>query len=305
MSYFLTFVSSGNKKPLTNKHVKEILRILTFYSLKPITKPNWTAKKQAAELELVDRPSGVLITHLRDFCKEDQIDVFTTPHANRKKSLLVADMDSTIVRGETLDDLASFAGIKDEISAITERAMKGELDFEAAIRERVALLKDLPASKLDEAMQELVLNPGAKTLVQTMKANGATCVLVSGGFTFFTSAVAELCGFKTHHGNILNIKDEKLTGTVGDPILTKDSKVEYLEKYTAENDLDLSQTMTIGDGANDLPMLKKSDSAGGLGVGYHAKPLVVEALNNQILYGNLTAALYAQGYTIKEIKPYL
>lgn len=222
---------------------------------------------------------------------DQKIDVFITPVKNRRKKLLIADMDSTIVEGETLDDLAAFAGLKDQIAAITARAMNGELDFKAAIKERVGLLKGLSEDKLTEALAQTHLNPGAESFVQTMKESGAHCVLVSGGFTVFTQAIAHRVGFHANHGNILGISDGALDGTVKDPILDKNAKVYFLDLYLKEHGLTPDQAVTIGDGANDLPMLK----AAGLGIGYHPKLVVANEIDNVIRHGDLTAALYAQG----------
>lgn len=200
-------------------------------------------------------------------------------------------MDSTIIAEETLDELAAFAGIKDKIAAITTRAMNGELDFEAALRERVALLKGLPETALQETLDKMVVNPGAQTFIQTMRDSGATCVLVSGGFTFFTSRVANAVGFHSNHGNTLEIENGVLKGTVGLPILDKFAKLSFLKDYAGKLGIGLDETLTIGDGANDLPMLK----AAGLGIGYYPKKAVADEVNSVIQFGDFTAALYAQG----------
>lgn len=227
---------------------------------------------------------------------EDRIDVFLTKAAGRRKKLLIADMDSTIVTGETLDDLAEFAGIKDQIAAITTRAMEGEIDFHDALRERVALLKGLDIAALDKTLADIQLSPGAETFVQTMAMHGAHCVLVSGGFTFFTGNIAEKAGFHAHHGNVLDIDGDVLAGTVSDPILDKDSKVHFLKKYVQDQNISEENVLAIGDGANDIPMLQTA----GLGIGYHPKHAVQEKISNLIIHGDLTAALYAQGYSQQE-----
>lgn len=256
----------------------------------------WLSPSKAAQVDVAHSPNPAAIKYIRDQMVGSQIDVFVTPSENRRKKLLLADMDSTIVTSETLDDLAAFAGIKDQIAAITARAMNGELDFHAAIRERVGLIKGLPASALEETLKETKLTKGAQTFVQTMKKHGSTCILVSGGFTFFTEKIAELCGFNAHHGNTLGIDGDKLSGLVIDPILDKDSKLAFLKDYAAKQSITLDDTITIGDGANDLPMLQ----AAGLGLGFHAKPAVVSELANFIRFNDLTAALYAQGYSDNE-----
>ncbi len=224
------------------------------------------------------------------------IDAIITSSEARRKKLLIADMDSTIVTSETLDELAAFAGIKDQIAAITARAMNGELDFKEALRYRVSLLKGLPIAALEETWLATKLMPGAMELVRTMKKSGATTALVSGGFTFFTARVAARCGFDVHRSNILLDDGAALTGLVGEPILDKDSKRASLIELAAESRLALSETLAVGDGANDLPMIQTA----GLGVAYHAKPSVAAVAQAQIKYGNLRALLFAQGYPSEE-----
>jgi phosphoserine phosphatase len=224
---------------------------------------------------------------------DQQLDWCLQPLEGRRKRLLVADMDSTIINVECLDELADFAGVKDQVSAITERAMRGELAFEGALRERVAMLKGLPLAALQQAYDQRVqLNPGARTLVRTMAANGARCVLVSGGFRFFTSRVALLAGFDADQANTLEEADGHLTGEVGDPILGREAKLSALKAEAAALGLDLSQTLAIGDGANDLAMIE----AAGLGVAYRAKPIVAARADAKVDHADLTALLYFQGY---------
>lgn len=228
---------------------------------------------------------------------EAPVDIFVQTIADRRKKLLVADMDSTMVTSETLDDLAAFAGLKDKIAAITERAMRGELDFEAALRERVGMLRGLEAAALDKTYAEIQFMPGAYELVQTMRAHGATCLLVSGGFTFFTSKVAAHLGFHRDYANTLHLTrdtagTEVLAGTVSDPILGRDAKLQTLLREAGRLGIPLSLTAAVGDGANDLAMIQ----AAGLGVAYHAKPLVRQAARFAVNYSDQTALLYAQGY---------
>jgi phosphoserine phosphatase len=229
---------------------------------------------------------------LRALFAEDEIDILCVATEHRKKKLLLADMDSTVVETETLDELAGKAGIKDRIAAITARAMNGELDFKSALRERVGLLKGLPLSALQETLDETGFCEGAEHLIHTMRENGAVCVLVSGGFTFFTGAVAQKAGFHHHHGNMLDDDGAMLLGTVSGDILDKESKLSYLKSYTQELGLDLNQTLAIGDGANDLPML----AAAGLGIGYRPKPVLAETLLNILQFADLRGVLYAQGF---------
>lgn len=224
---------------------------------------------------------------------EGQVDWCVQLAANRRKRLLIADMDSTIINVECLDELADFAGKKAEISAITERAMRGELEFEGALRERVGMLKGLSTDALQQTYDQRVrLNPGARTLVRTMAAHGARCVLVSGGFTFFTSRVAEAAGFHANRANTLTEADGKLTGAVGEPILGREAKLAALNEEAAGLGIPLAETLAIGDGANDLAMIQAS----GLGVAYRAKPIVAAEAHAKVDHADLTAVLYFQGY---------
>ncbi len=236
-------------------------------------------------------------TRVRAAVGDAPVDWALLPAAGRKKGLLVADMDSTIINVECLDELADFAGLKAEISAITERAMRGELQFEGALRERVGMLKGLAVTALQQAYDERVrLNPGARTLVRTMAANGARCALVSGGFTFFTSRVANAAGFHLNRANTLIEADGKLTGQVGEPILGKEAKLAALQEQAAELGLPMSATLAVGDGANDLAMIEAS----GLGVAYRAKPIVAAQAHAKVDHADLTALLYFQGYKAAE-----
>jgi len=225
------------------------------------------------------------------------IDVCVQPWNGRRKRLLIADMDSTIIGCECIDELADFAGVKDQVSAITERAMRGELDFEAALRERVAMLKGLPLADLQRAYDERVrLNPGARTLVRTMTANGAKAFLVSGGFSFFTSRVAQAAGFQADRANTLVEAGDVLAGTVGEPILGREAKLAALKEEAATLDLGMAATLAVGDGANDLAMIE----AAGLGVAYRAKPIVAAQADAKIDHADLAALLHFQGYRTDE-----
>jgi len=241
--------------------------------------------------------AGALRTACEAAVAELPVDVCVQPMEGRKKRLLIADMDSTIIGCECLDELADFAGKKAEIAAITERAMRGELAFEGALRERVGMLAGLEASALQRCYDERVrLNPGAATLVRTMAAHGARCVLVSGGFEFFTSRVARAAGFDADRANRLIEADGRLTGEVGEPILGREAKLAALREEAAALGLDLSQTLAIGDGANDLAMIE----AAGLGVAYRAKPIVAAQADARVDHADLTALLYFQGYASEE-----
>ena len=226
-----------------------------------------------------------------------EVDVCLQPAEGRRKRLLIADMDSTIINVECIDELADFAGVKAEVSAITERAMRGDLDFEAALRARVAMLKGLPLTALQRAYDERVrLNPGARTLVRTMTAHGAKAFLVSGGFSFFTTRVARAAGFDADRANTLIEAGDLLAGTVGEPILGRAAKLAALKEEAAKLGLALSETLAVGDGANDLAMI----AASGLGVAYRAKPIVAAQAQAKVDHANLTALLYFQGYRADE-----
>lgn len=246
------------------------------------------APAEAAELHVATPPDLSWLTTL---------DAVVTPDTNRRKRLLIADMDSTIVTGETLDELAVYAGVGDQVAAITRRSMNGELDFAAALRERVALLKDLPVEALQRTWANVRLTPGAQALVHTMRAHGAQTALVSGGFTWFTERVAALCGFQHHRANTLLHTGAALTGTVGEPILDRSAKLATLNELAAAYRLTLDDCLALGDGANDLDMIQ----AAGLGVAYHAKPIVAQAASARIDHADLRALLYIQGYTQAEI----
>ncbi len=230
---------------------------------------------------------------LRTALKDHPIDVVVQPLAGRRKRLFVADMDSTIIEQECIDELADYVGLKAHVAAITERAMRGEIAFEPALRERVALLKGLPVATVEEVIaKRITLTPGGRTLLATMRANGAHTCLVSGGFTLFTGPVAAMAGFDEHRGNTLIVEDGKLAGRVQEPVLGREAKLATLIELRDRLGLAPQETLAAGDGANDLAMIE----AAGLGVAYHAKPKVAEAAHARIDHGDLTALLYLQGY---------
>ena len=221
------------------------------------------------------------------------IDIVVQPVALRRKKLFLADMDSTMIGQECIDELADFVGLKAHVAGITERAMRGEIEFEPALRERVALLKDLPVSVVDEVLAKRITpTPGGRELVATMRAHGAWTCLISGGFTLFTTAVAAMIGFQENRANALKVRDGKFTGEVAEPILGRATKLATLIELREAFDLDTIDTLVTGDGANDLGMIE----AAGLGVAYHAKPAVAAAAAARIDHGDLSALLYAQGY---------
>jgi len=234
----------------------------------------------------------------RERAKDLKLDINLVHTERRRKKLLVADMDSTIINVECLDELADMAGLKPQIAAITERAMRGELEFEAALKERVGMLKGLKLDALERTYAERVkLNPGAKSLLATMRAHGAHTMLVSGGFGYFTSRVAKAAGFHVERGNVLLDDGAALTGEVGMPILGREAKLQALEEAVASLKIGFEDSLAVGDGANDLGMIERA----GLGVAYHAKPVVAEAAGAAINHNDLTALLYLQGYSDSEI----
>jgi phosphoserine phosphatase len=221
------------------------------------------------------------------------VDLIVQPVAIRRKRLLVTDMDSTVIGQECIDELAYFAGLKAAVAGITARAMRGEIEFEPALRERVTLLTGLPASTIDRVLAErITLNPGAKALVWTMRANGAHTILVSGGFTAFTEPVSKMVGFNETRANELIVEHGKLAGRVKEPILGRSAKLATLEDAIIRLGISAEDALAVGDGANDLAMIRRA----GLGVAYHAKKAVAEAAAARIDHGDLTALLYAQGY---------
>lgn len=258
--------------------------------------PVWLDSGIAADLPFSpdrDADQRDLAARVRAALGDAPVDVVVQPVAQRRKALFVADMDSTMIGQECIDELADLVGLKQHVSAITERAMRGEIAFEPALRERVALLKGLPESVVDQVIaSRITLTPGAQTLVRTMKAHGAHTCLVSGGFSLFTRRVAAMIGFDEEHANTLLIEDGKMTGKVKEPILGREAKLSTLLDLTRRLGLEPQATLAVGDGANDLAMIARA----GLGVAYHAKPAVAEAAGGRIDHGDLTALLFLQGY---------
>lgn len=261
-------------------------------------KPDWLSPEEAADLPFGGLAPDQAMAAARAALGDAPVDCCAQSAEGRRKALLLADMDSTLVTSETLDEIAAYAGLKEKIAEITRRSMNGELDFRQALIERVGMLAGLSTAALERTWAATEMTPGAAALAATMRAHGAHCAVVSGGFTFFTGRVAEKLGFHAHYSNTLEMADGKLTGTVAEPILDRDAKLATLKRLAAELGLPLSATLTVGDGANDLDMLQ----AAGLGVAYHAKPIVAAAARTRVDHTDLRALLFFQGYRAAEIR---
>ncbi len=286
MKNVLVLISSAAHPALTDGAINAAVDCLRAQDA-TVGQPDWLAPEVACDLPFDGEAMPVAMT---------AIDAVVVPTAGRRKKLLVADMESTLIENEMLDELAEFLGLRERIAGITARAMNGEIDFEGALRERVGLLKGLPVGRLEEAAHRIRYVAGGATLVATMKKHGAACALVSGGFTFFTALVHKALGFDSHAANILEHDGGTLAGTVAPPILGKEAKLAALQRLAGEHGLSSAEALTVGDGANDLPMLK----AAGLGVAFHAKPAVAAQVPARIDHGDLTALLYLQGYRRSE-----
>jgi len=297
MDTVLIAIASPRQLKLSDSHLQSAMRATDITG-----DLHWLADSEACEVSFSARQdfdAGMAEQAARSALADLPIDIAFVPAKNRKKKLLVADMDSTIIEQECIDELADVAGIGHKVADITARAMTGELDFQDALRARLALLKDLPEQAIIEVItKRLTFTPGARTLVQTMKANGAITALLSGGFTHFSSYVSKICGFDEHQANILEIKDGKLTGSAIEPIMDKDQKKRSLAQLTVMNGMTFADTMAVGDGANDLPMLLRA----AMGVALHGKPAVRDGAKYRIDHGDLTALLYLQGYKREEFK---
>ena len=295
-------VFSTSKHPSGNDDAAAWLGDLAddFAFLRPLDAPYWLHQGYSAEL--LCQPKGNFkaedLQHndafqiLRRRAADKQLDVNIVPANRRRKQILIADMDSTIIISESLDDLAALAGLGDAVTAITKRAMAGEIDFEGALFERVSMLAGKSSRLFDQLISTLTPTSGAIELVHTMRANGAKCYLVSGGFDVITGPVAELCGFHDHRANHMHVRDNKILGTVQTPVLDRNAKAAYLAHYCKQNRIDPIDAATIGDGANDLAMLQ----AAGMGVAFEGKPLLLAEVAIQLNHTDLRGLLYLQGY---------
>lgn len=293
MGHILTLVASDQSPQLTNEHFTNATDLCNEHNLQITDKHiSWLDEGKAGQIRIADKAPMALINKLREALDPDKIDFFIVDEAF-KPELLVADMESTIIPNEILDDLAELYGIENQVKEITASGMRGEIDFSQSLRQRIALLTGTTEKDLQEKRDSLELNSGAQEFVRTLNEDGVTCALATGGFTYFSERIAEICGFDNHHANTLDIKNGKLTGKVKDPILDSHAKVYYMDQYVDALGITPEQCITIGDGANDLPMLEKA----GLGIGYHPKPAVREKIKNCIIHGDFTVVLYALGYT--------
>lgn len=290
MKFIISLINSPEVPALDNDWVGGIAS-----EIEGASAPFWLSPGIAAEipLEASDRASDVIEAELRGKLADVPIDIAVLPAEGRRKKLLVADMDSTIIGQECIDELAAYAGVRAEVAAITERAMRGELPFEETLRQRVALLKGVPEAAIGEILADrITVTPGARALVATMRAHGAMTALVSGGFTAFTRPVARKVGFEREYANVLIVENGHLSGGSEEPIRGREAKLEALDALSAEKGIDRFATLAVGDGANDLSMIE----AAGVGVAFHAKQAVAEAARVRIDHGDLTALLYLQGY---------
>ncbi len=293
MTVVVTLIADPTGRGLDDRWLASLNLALAGAGFEPAP-PVWLSPGEAADIIVASADLAAVRAVAEAALDGMPIDVGVQPPANRRKRLLVADMDSTIIGQECIDELAAAMGLREEVSAITERAMRGEIEFAGALRERAAMLAGLGGDEMDAVLRDrITLNPGARTLVATMRKNGAFTALVSGGFTFFTSRIRARAGFDIDQANVLLTDDGgKLTGLVAEPVLGRAAKREALQALTAARGFAAAETMAVGDGANDLAMIE----AAGLGVAFRAKPAVAEQADVRITHGDLTALLFLQGY---------
>ncbi|MDR3463498.1 MAG: phosphoserine phosphatase SerB [Beijerinckiaceae bacterium] len=295
MTYVVTLAAGPGAPILTAEHLRRAARILPNPG-----EPRWLAPDIAADLPFAPLAEGFkpgLRAEIEALFAGERLDIAVQPTAFRRKRLLIADMDSTLIAQECIDELAAALGLGAHVAGITERAMRGEIDFEPALRERVALLRGLHLGQIGDVFaQRITLTPGGRALAQTMRRHGAVTAVVSGGFTVFTERVADALGFESHFANRLMVEDGKLTGGLEEPILGREAKRHVLVSLAYAHGLSLAETCAVGDGANDLAMIQ----AAGLGVAFRAKPAVAAAADARIEHGDLTTLLYFQGFSREE-----
>ncbi len=294
MSHVLILISNPETRSLNSSHIAAVMEALPT----PGT-PDWLNKNIACQIpfDQQDQSLGAIKRRVREYLNKDPIDIAVVEMQNRRKMLLIADMDSTMIEQECIDEIADILGLKEKVSDITARAMIGELPFDKALKERAALLVGVTRDQIENLIVEkITLTSGGHTLVATMAAHGALCALVSGGFTIFTSAIGAKLGFHEMRANRLGFKDDALDGTVGEPILGPEAKLAALNEFSARVATGPADAIAVGDGANDIAMIRNA----GIGVAFHAKPLVSATARVQINHGDLTALLYIQGYRPSE-----
>jgi phosphoserine phosphatase len=295
----LTLIASNGGEMLVETAIAALRDDLSSVGAR-VGQSDWLAPHKACDLFFADAALHHVEARVRKHIAERfpgaKLDLFVQEATDRRKRLVVADLESTLVENEMLDDLADFIGARNKVAEITRQAMNGEIDFTAALRSRVALFKDLPETALQEAAVGIRLMPGASVLVATLRAHGAFVALATGGFSFFVRHVQTRLKFDAVFANELIVDGGRLTGEAREPILTREGKRDALISLAAKRDIPLCSTLAVGDGANDLPMLE----AAGLGVAFHAKPAVAERAVHRIDHCDLTALLYAQGYRAAE-----
>ncbi|MHA1546102.1 MAG: phosphoserine phosphatase SerB [Alphaproteobacteria bacterium] len=288
-SYVLTLIGDANGAPLEQDHVARVCQ-----DLAAPTRLGWLAEDEACDIFFdSERTAAQITSQARDVLSGLAFDAVCTPAKGRKKKLLISDMDSTVIKQECIDELGEAHGVGPQVRELTAAGIRGDIGFSSALRQRMALMKGMEHKLLEGVYQTRIsLTPGARTLVQTMRSHGAYCILVSGGFTFFTSRICQRIGFHHHLGNELVFEDERLTGKVREPILGRSAKLNTMNQLCAEKDLGVGDVLAVGDGANDILMIQ----AAGLGVAFHGSDALKKQANATIDHGNLAALLYIQGF---------
>lgn len=297
MNHVATLIADPSRAALDGRHVEAAVAALHAQGA-AVGAPDWLADGEACDLPFSGLSKDAALGALRARLEESPVDIATLSAQGRRKAVLVADMDSTMITSESLDELAVRAGVGDAVKAITARSMNGEIDFREALRVRVAMLEGLPVAALEDVARRIEPMEGAETLIATMRAAGAYTVLVTGGFTFFSALVCRRLGIDRDVANVLEISDAKLTGRLVEPVLTRDGKRDALLRIAAERGVPLGATLAVGDGANDLDMI----ASAGLGVAFRARPVVAAIARTRIDHGDLTALLFLQGYRRREFR---
>lgn len=277
----LLFIAST--RPLSAADVQQFEQFLSHQNLPTVGQPVWIRPGKAVKLRTQAQPTLDQVKLLRQLLAPLEVDVLFIRDDQPAIRLILADMDCTMVTFETLDEIGAAAGVGEQVARITERTMNGSLNFAESLMQRVALIKGLPVATMKKILDETQISPGGQQFIGAFRAAGAKAVLVSGGFTYFTSVIAPQCGFDAHHANTLNITGELLDGTVAPPILDREAKLTFLDKYAREMNISLDETLTIGDGANDLLML----NAAGIGIGYRPKAVVEQSIANVLKYASM------------------